>query len=167
MKMEKYTSLYVKNRAALCFGLALGASVIVLIIALLFNITPHDVLFSLVPLGIGVLAFLVCLLKSAAFKSYVKKQGVPFNDKNSHPLFQGSEVHLSESWLIVPGSFAAPRENIKKVSAGLRKSAKGEEHSVSVITTDGRFHSFSVDTASSAKKVVSWANREEKQPKKK
>ena len=160
--MGKYNSLYFKRTASICAAIALPVALIVFIIAKIFNIFPHDTYLALVPIGVGLIVLLFSLLNILKFNSSVKRCKVPFNDKNARPLFTGAPVFLSESWLIVPGNFAATREHIRKISTGIRKSARGNDYYVTVVTDDNKLHTFPVDSSSSAKKVAAWGKKDEK-----
>jgi len=165
--MKKYNDAFLTTHATHCAILAIPAALIVLVITLIFKIFPNDVLLTLVPIALGILAFLWGFVKCAAFEASAKSYSVPFDDKNSKPLFRGSTVFLSDNWLICAGQFAAPREEIKKISLGVSNSDAGKNFSFGVVLENGRVYNVSVDSQASARKVITWLNKNDEAPRKK
>jgi len=167
--MKKYNLIYAKNTFLMCFVISLFAAVPLLIVSLLFDVVEHDILYSLYFSLVGVVIWLVLLLRIPLAYMTLRRQekmlGVIFDGKGVKPLYQSatamstnSLIYMSDEWLIFAGTGAFCRDYIEKftVRSKKRKNHVDYYHLCIIVGKDKRKYYKLLDSASTAKRVREW-----------
>lgn len=159
-----YIKIYLKRNAKLIAFMSLPISLLFFVVSILYDAIPNDYIFALMPIIVGLLAFLVTCLFIIRFNNIIKMQeemfNITFNDKNAKSISKTSIAYLSDDWLIFPGSCAFYREYIKSFSSRKYNSTRGVSgYRLIVNTTDGQEYEFHARGTSDIKKFREWKNK--------
>lgn len=162
--LKRYVFLRLKRNAVLFFGLAAPIAALFLVVTLMNDQLPYDLLLPLVPLGIAALALVVSLYQPVRFLRMIRHQealfGVTFGEKKFEPLYPRAPYHMSPDWFICMGSWALYRGYVAKVTEKRSRTTMGNDYAARVKTTDGRVYTFSM-VSDEVKKLRDWAKAEQ------
>lgn len=160
---KKYIMIYLKRNALLTLGIALPISLVFMVVSLIYDVYPHDIWSSFIPVVIGFLCFLGSSIFVCRFLWLIEKQeeqfNIVFNDENVKQI-KGTVTFLSEDWLIHAGSCAFYRGYIKSFSSKLYYGVRGGSgYKIIVKTIDGKRYSFWTMSSSDIVRYRKWLKR--------
>ena len=158
---EYYIKIYLKRNAKLIAGLTLPISVYFFVMSLMYDAVPNDFVFALIPILIGLFAFLVTCIFVIRFNNMIKMQeemfNIKFDDSNAKLASKISSTYLSDDWLINAGSCAFYRDYIKSFSSKKYNITRvGGGYRVIVNTIDGQKYEFHSRAGGDIKKFREW-----------
>lgn len=159
--MKKYIKYYLKTLFFWSFVSSTALFIIFFLVLVLCEtaVYPPVTAFNVYFLVVAFLLFgaLSCLRFQSIIKHQERLLHISFSDSNAAPLYKGSIVFLSDEWLIVAGRTAFCKDYIKRISIVAEKTTnKVNGYRIKVLTVEGRFRSFDIDSSSSARKIVTW-----------
>ena len=153
--MDAYIRIYWKEWLYLAFLCSLIECIPLLIVALLYDVIPYDLLIAFCPFLIAVALLPLAWLSTWRFRRMIAKQealyGIAFSDTGVVCL--DKMLHLSDAWLIVPGRCAIYKHHIRSVKC----VRSGRDHKLDITTTDNRCYRVWCRSSTVGKTVQKWS----------
>lgn len=162
--MKKYNLLFIRHVAVFVGVISLSLSLLLFVVALIFDTLKSQFLACLYPLFIGALVWAASLARMPRAWRLVKAQkatlGVEFDDTGATPLYPKSGIFLCDTWLIAAGRLYLHRDFIQGVSVRARPWKGRKDYYCLFRCRDGD-HRLFVDSSASAKKIKAWFEADE------
>ena len=159
--MKQYIGIYVRRNliaTLLCAGIAVA---LMLIVSLINDAVPNDILISLIPVPIALCWFLLSLIPTIGFRRMIKQQekqyGVCFEDAEVKHLENG--LYLSRNWLIVAGRYGLYKKHIRKMKQEFIVEKGGSVYRIRILVAGDRRYSIRCRNEANVKKVRNWAKK--------